>query len=105
MIRSGALIRAARGLLGWSQADLAKAAVLHVSCIRKYEAQHGRELHPDLRTGYSAQRIILAVHKAGVQVMNDPPGVCINPYLWDPEKRPPILKRWEQYWKPADALY
>jgi transcriptional regulator with XRE-family HTH domain len=100
MISSGAQIRAARGFLGWSQADLAKAAGLHVNCIRYYEAQHGRELHFTTQTGYAAKRITIALHKAGLEVMHDPPGVCVNRYTWNPDRRPPIFKRWERYWRP-----
>ena len=87
-------------MLGWSQADLAKAAGLHVNAIRYYEGQHARELHFLTQTGYAAERITIALHKAGVVVMNEPMGVCINPYVWDTEQRPPILRRWERYWKP-----
>jgi hypothetical protein len=50
--------------------------------------------------GYVSERITIALHKAGVQLEHNPPGVFANRYLWDPEKRPPILKRWERYWKP-----
>jgi hypothetical protein len=71
-----------------------------VNCIRQYEARHGRELHFTTQTGYAAERITMALHKAGLEVMHDPPGVCVNRYTWDPDRRPPILRRWERYWRP-----
>jgi hypothetical protein len=106
MIHSGAQIRAARGLLGWSQAGLAKAAGLHVNAVRYYEAQHGRELQFVPQTGYGAEKIAIALHKAGVvttmvQTREGPAwGICINPCLWNPNKKPPILQRWEKHLKP-----
>lgn len=100
MITSGAQIRAARGLLGWSQADLAKAAGLHVNAIRHWEARHGRELDHVSATGYGAERITRALHKAGLELWHDPPGVRVNPAVYNPDKKPPIFERWERHWKP-----
>ena len=30
----------------------------------------------------------------------DPPGVEIDPDLYETEIKPPIYQRWEKYWKP-----
>lgn len=99
MIVSGAQIKAARGLLGWSQDDLAKAAGLHPNCIRYYERQHARRFSHDTATGYAAERITKALCKAGLTLMYDPVGVAINPVVYTPRK-PPTRKRWEKYWRP-----
>jgi uncharacterized protein RhaS with RHS repeats len=100
MIASGAQMRAARGFLGWSQQDLAKAAGLHVNAIRYYEAQHGQRLHFSTANGYGANRITDALRRAGLLLTFDPPGVSVNPYLYDPAKKPPIYTRWEKHSKP-----
>src|SRR5262245_20539198 len=100
MIASGAQIRAARGFLGWSQEDLAKAAGLHVNAIRCYEAQHGQPLHFTTATGYGANRITDALRRAGLLPTFDPPAVGINPDLYKPDKKPPLYERWEKYRKP-----
>jgi transcriptional regulator with XRE-family HTH domain len=100
MIVCGAQIRAARGFLGWSQADLAEAAGLHVNAVRYYEAQHGRELHYLTGTGYGCDRITNAFREAGLEMQNDPPGVMINPHLYEGDKRPPLYERWEKHYKP-----
>jgi len=99
MIASGAQIRTARGFLGWSQEDLAKAAGLNVNAIRYYEAQHGQPLHFATATGYGANRITDALRRAGLLLTFDPPGVGINPDLYEPNKKPPIYERWEKYRK------
>jgi transcriptional regulator with XRE-family HTH domain len=105
MIASGAQVRAARGFLGWSQEDLAKAAGLHVNAIRHYERQHGRQLHFTTATGYGANRITAALREAGLELTFEPPGVSVNPSLYNPNKRPPILERWERWRKPKSRKY
>jgi transcriptional regulator with XRE-family HTH domain len=97
MIVSGAQIRAARGFLGWSQADLAKAAGLHINAVRYYEAQHGRELQYITATGYGCDRITQALRDAGVMLQSSPPGVIINPNVYKADERPPIYRRWERH--------
>lgn len=100
MITSGAQVRAARGFLGWSQADLAKAAGLHVNVIRLWEAKHGEIIRADAAYGYSSERITRALHKAGLELWHDPPGVRVNPDVYRPDATPPIYERWEKHWKP-----
>jgi len=47
MTMSVAQLRAARGLLGWSQADLGRAAGVGTSTIADWESgKKGRRLHP-----------------------------------------------------------
>jgi len=100
MIASGAQIRAARGFLGWSQEDLAKAAGLTVNAIRYWEAQHGKTLDHYSATGYGPERITDALRRAGLELRYDPPAVSINPDLYKPDKKPPIYERWEKCRKP-----
>lgn len=54
-------IRAARGLLGWSQSQLAEATSLHLNAISNIEAERG---HPRVDT---ITRIQTALELAGVQ--------------------------------------
>src|SRR5262245_15101069 len=100
MIASGAQIRAARGFLGWSQEDLAKAAGLSVNAIRYWEAQHGKPLDHYSATTYGPERITDALRRAGLVLRYDPPAVGINPDLYKPDKKPPLYERWEKYRKP-----
>jgi transcriptional regulator with XRE-family HTH domain len=99
MIASGAQIRAARGFLGWSQQDLAKAAGLTVNAVRYWEAQHGVPLDYASATGYGCERITQALRDAGLMLSYDPPGVEVNPDLYNPRKRPPIYERWDKWRK------
>ena len=99
MISSGAQIRAARGFLGWSQLDLAKAAGLTVNTVRYWEAQHGVPLDYVSATGYGCERITQALRNAGLMLRYDPPGVEVNPDLYNPRKRPPIYERWDKWRK------
>ena len=99
MIASGAQVRAARALLGWSQADLAEAAGLNIDSVRHWEARHGKRLHPTSAKGFGPTRIARALRNAGVVLKFDPPGVEIDPNLYETEIRPPIYVRWERYWK------
>ena len=50
-------------------------------------------------TGYGANRITDALRRAGLELTFDPPGVGINPDVYKPDQKPPILKRWEKYRK------
>lgn len=99
MIASGAQMRAARGFLGWTQEDLARAAGLHVNAIRYYEAQHGQQLDIVTAAGYGANRITDALRRAGLELTFDPPGVGINPDVYKPDQKPPIYERWQKYRK------
>jgi transcriptional regulator with XRE-family HTH domain len=64
---STAQIRAARSLLGWRQEDLAQAAQIAISTVRRIEAQKGTAM------GYVSTllRIQKAFEQAGVQFMDD----------------------------------
>jgi thiamine monophosphate synthase len=82
MIASGAQIRAARALLGWTRQDLARAAGLHRNSVAYWEAC---EVIP---TGWpskgtepqSCEMIRAALRRAGVAVFIKPaPGVCFVP--------------------------
>ena len=99
MIASGAQVRAARGLLGWSQADLAKAAGLAVNAVRHWEAQHGERLHRPSARGKGPRRIAEALRRAGVVLTFDLVGVAINADRYPDDLKPPIYTRWEKYWK------
>ena len=79
MIASGAQVRAARALLGWSQADLATAAKINVDCVRWWERKHGKRLHPISARGYGPRRMASALRQAGVRLTFDPIGVEIDP--------------------------
>ena len=100
MIASGAQVRASRALLGWSQMDLAEAAGVNVETVRHWEQQHARRLHPVRATkGVGPQRIAKALHRAGVTLLHDPPGVRVNPSTYETDIKPPILARREKYRK------
>src|SRR5262249_52276284 len=80
MIVNAAQIRAARGLLRWSQARLAQAAGLHINAVRYWEGLHAMPLQPPSSDGYGCRRIEDALIKAGVVLIDAPsPGVMINP--------------------------
>ena len=99
MIVAGAQVRAARGFLGWTQADLATAAGLTVRSVRHWEAHHGERLHPISARGHGPKRIAQALRKAGVVLKFDPPGVEIDPNIYPDDIKPPIYQRWEKHWK------
>src|SRR5262245_53794463 len=105
MIGSGAQIRAARGFLGWTQRDLAKAAGLTVNAVRYWEGQHGVRIHHVSATGYGCERITIALHKAGLMLRSDPPGVEVNPDVYIDRKRPPIFERWDKWRKRNRAFH
>jgi predicted transcriptional regulator len=69
---SGAHIRAARGLLGWTQKDLAKRGKVALGTLRKMEDSDGPV---DSRTD-TLIKVMTALEKAGVEFLNDgQPGV------------------------------
>jgi hypothetical protein len=74
MITSGAQIRAARALLGWRRAELAKAAGLHRNAIAYWEAKTaipaGAYSEP-----VACRRIREALRNAGVEVLSHP---CVS---------------------------
>ena len=63
LILHGEQIRAARSLLGWSQADLAKKADVSQMTVKRFEAKNG----PVGGTITSLTRIQTALEKAGIQ--------------------------------------
>jgi predicted transcriptional regulator len=69
---SGRHLRAARGLLGWTQKDLAKRGKVALGTLRKMEDSDGRV---EARTE-TLIRVMTALEKAGVEFLNDDqPGV------------------------------
>jgi transcriptional regulator with XRE-family HTH domain len=72
IIISGRHVRAARGLLGWTQADLCKKAKIALGTIRKMEASDDSVRVQTETLG----RVVGAFEKAGVEFLNDgEPGV------------------------------
>lgn len=65
-------IRGARGLLGWSMLDLAKAAALSVATIRRLETQ------PPGRTETATGAIKRAFEGAGIQFLDDGEGMGVR---------------------------
>jgi predicted transcriptional regulator len=69
---TGRHLRAARGLLGWTQRDLAKRGKVALGTLRKMEESDGRV---DSRTD-TLIRVMTALERAGVEFLNDDkPGV------------------------------
>lgn len=67
-------IRAARGLLGWSQSDLAAQAGLSLPTVKRVEGESGTRVSDEART-----RLRAALEAAGVEFTNgDAPGVRIG---------------------------
>lgn len=62
MILHGEQIRAARGLVGWSQLELATKAEVGLTTLRRFEARSG----PVAGTVESVLRLQNALQKAGV---------------------------------------
>jgi transcriptional regulator with XRE-family HTH domain len=72
---SGRHIRAARGLLGWTQKDLAKRARVALNTLRKMEDSQG---FVEARTE-TLIRVTVALEKAGVEFLDDDqPGVRLK---------------------------
>jgi transcriptional regulator with XRE-family HTH domain len=68
-------IKAARMLLGWSQADLGEAAGLGDATVPRLEAKGG-DLGGRPITG---EKIVAALEKAGVEFLDDGQGVRLKP--------------------------
>jgi predicted transcriptional regulator len=68
-------IKAARGLLGWSQEAIANASGVSIPTIKRLEAAGG-DLGGRPETG---EKIIAALEKAGVEFLDDGQGVRVNP--------------------------
>jgi predicted transcriptional regulator len=73
---SGRHIRAARGLLGWRQRDLADKAEVALGTLRKMEDFDGlRGTRVE-----TLKRVMAVLEKAGVEFLNDgSPGVRLRP--------------------------
>ena len=70
-------LRAARGLLGWSQNELAEAARVGLSTIRRMEASNG----PLRGTAENVWKVQKALEEAGVIFINEDelgPGVRLR---------------------------
>jgi predicted transcriptional regulator len=73
---SGRHIRAARGLLGWTQRDLADKAEVALGTLRKMEDFDGLS---GTRVE-TLKRVMAVLEKAGVEFLNDgSPGVRLRP--------------------------
>jgi transcriptional regulator with XRE-family HTH domain len=67
-------IKAARGLLGWSQEAIAKASGVSIPTVKRLEAAGG-DLGGRPATG---EKIIAALEKAGVEFLDDGRGVRLK---------------------------
>ena len=63
----GAQIRAARGLVGWSQAELAKAAMLSLPTIKRMEGPIG----PGRSSADNVAAVVRALELAGVVFVDE----------------------------------
>jgi predicted transcriptional regulator len=68
-------IKAARGLLGWSQEAIAKESGVSIPTIKRLEAAGG-DLGGRPATG---EKIVAALEKAGVEFLDDGQGVRLTP--------------------------
>jgi transcriptional regulator with XRE-family HTH domain len=76
ILLSGRHIRAARGLLGWTQKELGKRSKVALGTLRKMENSDGPV---DARTE-TLIRVITALEKAGVEFLDDErSGVRLKP--------------------------
>jgi transcriptional regulator with XRE-family HTH domain len=64
-VTSIAQIRGARGLLGWSQTELAKAAGLSEPTIKRFETGHGAKV-----SEAAVAKMVAALEAAGVEFTN-----------------------------------
>ena len=62
-----AQIRAARGLLGWNQADLAKMAEVSIATVRRIEAREG----PVMGYVSTLMRVQSAFEQAGIRFLDN----------------------------------
>lgn len=75
IVISGSHIRAARGLLGWTQAELAKRSKVGLGTIRRMEDFDG----PVGARTDTLRSVIGVMEKAGVEFLNGgQPGVRLN---------------------------
>ena len=72
---TGRQLRAARGLLGWAQTDLAKKSRVAIGTIRRMESFDGEV---GARTT-TFSKVKLALEKGGIEFLNDDrPGVRLK---------------------------
>ena len=72
---SGRHVRAARGILGWTQSDLAKKARVALGTLRRMEDFDG----PVGTRIETLKRVMAVLDKAGVEFLNDgSPGVRLR---------------------------
>jgi predicted transcriptional regulator len=75
IVINGRHIRAARGLLGWTQRELSKKAKVALGTIRRMEGFDG----PVAARTETLGRIVAALEKAGVEFLDDAkPGVRLK---------------------------
>ena len=69
-----AQIRAARGLLGWSQTELAKASNLSLPTVQRHEAGKGPRVSDE-----AVAKMVAALEVAGIEFINGgQPGVRLR---------------------------
>ena len=69
-------VRAARGLLGWSQSDLAKRAGLSLPTVKRVEAGTGPRVSEEART--KLQRTLESAGVVFIDENGDGPGVRLR---------------------------
>jgi len=75
IVINGRHIRAARGLLGWTQGELSKKAKVALGTIRRMEDADG----PVRARTETLGRVVVALEKAGVEFLDDgKPGVRLK---------------------------
>jgi len=75
IVINGRHIRAARGLLGWTQGELSKKAKVALGTIRRMEETDG----PVRARTETLGRVVVALEKAGVEFLDDgKPGVRLK---------------------------
>jgi len=75
IVINGRHIRAARGLLGWTQGELSKKAKVALGTIRRMEETDGSVRARTETLG----RVVVALEKAGVEFLDDgKPGVRLK---------------------------
>lgn len=82
ILLTGRHIRAARGLLGWTQSELARKSKIALGTLRRME--EANEPSGSTRTE-TLIRVTEALEKAGVEFLNDEqPGVRLRPKKYMP---------------------
>jgi len=75
IVINGRHIRAARGLLGWTQGELSKKAKVALGTIRRMEDADG----PVRARTETLGRVVVALERAGVEFLDDgKPGVRLK---------------------------